>query len=754
MQPRSWYCWSAALLLMSLMPTALLSGSASAQPSINSTSQNRSDFPATSISLKPRVSLKDFRIMAANDLGMHCGDLDYRVAAILPPFNVVHAQVIMRDPGPRIVTGDEANVSYSAASNPEDPALQRPPKAPIYKTNFWDQNPRTGNSLARDAYDAFYPAGTLSLFSLKPDVGLPAPDLERLYLGDGQLAAEQQAMPSVRRMNPTFSKLYLANDRQPFQLFNLNYPFFTSFAFGYTLFDRKWFAADGIPITPFDDSGRKNSYPLLRIQAQDKNGSLTGIPRQVLASVDTVVPVSAEADCWRCHTSSIDSGNGQAACLPGLDSNCPKEGSPTNRSGVAFTVTRTDQDTAGVPLAVSKEWAADWNIVRLHDAKHQTKLADATPVACQKCHYSPALDLAHLGPLGPGASANGREQTIHRSHSRVVHTFHGNLDLFKVVMPKPNSAARTSPETGKPSVNAKVTQVLNQTCYQCHPGRDTNCLRGAMFSGGLVCQDCHGNMKQVGNDFSANFPTVPYPTGADSTKRIPWASEPGCQSCHTGDALSTMAKSDPNVVPAKDGIRLLQAYRINDATVTPITASASRFAENQVDGRRVLYRLSKDNHAGIFCQGCHGSTHAEWPVKPSSGAFIANDNRPAMELQGHAGKIIECTTCHLAGTLPLSLGGPHGLHPVNESRWVGGHEDFLETHSQTSCTTCHGAKGEGTVLAKAAAARSFSVEERTVKLSKNQLVGCGLCHENPIEQQESFQEVTPGRSISGTNLVR
>ena len=732
MNPRSWICWSAAVLLMSLISAPSFLGSASAQPSINSTSQNREDPPANPVALKPRVSLKDFRIVATNDLGMHCGDLDYRVAAILPPFNVVHSQVIIRNPGPRILTGDEANVYYSAASNPKDPALQRPPTAPIYKTNFWDQNPRTGNTLAFDAYDAFYPAGILSLFPLTLDIGLPAPDLERLYLGDGQLAAEQQTMPSVKQITPTTSNPYLANIRQRFKLFNLNFPFFTSFAFGYTLSDRKWFAADGIPITPFDDSGRRNSYPLLRIQAQDKNGSLTGIPGQVLASVDTVVPVSAEADCYRCHTSSIDGGNGQAACLPGLDDNCPKEGSPTNRSGVPFAVTRTGQDTAVVPLTVSKEWAADWNIVRLHDAKHQTTLADATPVACQKCHYSPALDLAHLGPLGPDASANGREQTIHRSHSRVVHTFHGNLNLFKVTMPKPNSAARTDPKTGKPTANAKVVQILNQTCYQCHPGRDTNCLRGAMFSGGLVCQDCHGNMKNVGNDFSAKFPTVPFPTGVDATKRIPWASEPGCQSCHTGDVLSTIAKTDPNVIPAKDGIRLLQAYRTNDATVTPISAPTSRFAENQVNGKRVLYRLSKDSHAGILCQGCHGSTHAEWPVKPSSGTFIANDNRPSIQLQGHPGKIIECTTCHLAGTLPLSLDGPHGLHPVNDSGWVGGHEEFMETHSQASCTTCHGAKGEGTVLSKAAAGRSFSVEEKTVKISKGRLVGCGICHENPI----------------------
>ena len=158
-------------------------------------------------------------------------------------------------------------------------------------------------------------------------------------------------MPSVKQIDPPSSNPYSANILQKFQRFNTDYPFFTVFrsAFGYLLKDRKWFAAEGIPIAPVDDFGRKNPYPLMRIQAKDKTGNLTGIKGQILASVDTVVPVSAEADCYRCHTSSIDGGNGQAACLPGLDSNCPVEGSPTNRSGVAFTVARANQDTADVP---------------------------------------------------------------------------------------------------------------------------------------------------------------------------------------------------------------------------------------------------------------------------------------------------------------------------------------------------------------------------------------------------------------------
>jgi|WetSurMetagenome_2_1015567.scaffolds.fasta_scaffold10566_1 hypothetical protein len=726
-------CSLQTLLILSFLVTPMSFASAATLPSINSTSQNRPDLPVTPVPKSPLVNLKIFRIIATNDLGMHCGDLDYRVAAILPPFNVVHSQVILISPGPRILNGTEANVYFSAASNPKDPALQRPMDAPIYKTNFWDQNPRTGNTLAFDAYDSFYPAGILRLFPLTFDIGLPVPDLERLYLGDKTLVADQQAMPSVKRIQPPTSNPYVDNRLQKFQRFINNYPFFISFPFGFTLPDRNWFAAEGIPIAPFDDFGRKNPYPLLRIQAKDKTGKLTGIKGQILASIDTVTPVSAEADCFRCHTSSVDGGNGQAACLPGLDGNCPKEGSPTNRSGVAFAVTQVTQDKADVPPAVSREWAADWNILRLHDAKHSTTLADATPVACQRCHYSPALDLAQLGPVGPGTGANGKEQTIHRTNSRVMHEFHGNLDLFDYSMPKPNSPTRTNPKTGKPVINVSVTNVLNQTCYQCHPGRDTNCLRGAMFNGGLVCQDCHGNMKQVGDDFSSNFPVIPFPDGVDLKKRIPWASEPGCQSCHTGDALTTIAKSDPYVIPSTDGIRLLQAYRTSDASATPISAPTSRFAENLVDGKRVLYRLSKDNHAGIFCEGCHGSTHAEWPVKPSSGTLIANDNQPAIQAQGHAGKIIECTACHQVGTLPVNLNGPHGMHAVNDSRWVNGHEDFLDKQPLTSCQTCHGKKGEGTVLGKAAAARSFSVEGKTVTIANGQLVKCNLCHSNPIK---------------------
>jgi hypothetical protein len=699
--------------------------------SINSTSQNRASLPTSPVAEQPFVNLGGYKVLGVNDLGMHCGDLDHRVASILPPFNVLHALVLRQGSGstpPAILNSSECEVVYSAASNPKDPALKNPPAEPVFKTNFWDPNPaQTGNSLAFDAYDPFYPPSVLSLFPLAPDMGLPVPDLALLYplSGAGQLVADQQEMPGV-------AAPFAENTPQVIRRFDTDLPFFVDFPFGYRLTEMNWFAADGIPMTPFDDVGRKNSFPLVRVQARTIDTGLTGQSGDVLASVDTVLPVSAEADCFRCHASAQDGGGGKAACIPGVDADCTEEGSP--RSGTAFPVVLAADDTADVPFSVRREWAADNNILRLHDAKHGTNLQDTTPIACQTCHYTPALDLAHLGPLGPDdAGANGKEQRIHQSNSRVMHAFHAQFtDLFADDMPPPDDSRRIDPATGKPVVNGFVKDKLNQSCYQCHPGRETQCLRGAMFSGGLICQDCHGGMQQVGDDFSGDFSTSrPFPAGADLTKRVPWATMPACQSCHTGDAMNNLGRTDANVVKAGDGIRLLQAYRTNDTdNATPIVASNKRFAENDADGNRVLYRFSK-GHSGLSCEACHGSTHAEWPVQPASGDYVANDNMAAIQLQGHAGKIIECTTCH-TGSLPNSLDGPHGLHPVGATRFANGGHEHLAEQNRNACRACHGAQGEGTVLSKAAVARSLSAEGHQVNLAEGQMVSCNLCHENPL----------------------
>jgi cytochrome c2 len=611
-------------------------------------------------------------------------------------------------------------VRYSASANPNDPVLSNPNSIldtgfnGVYKTSFWD--------VARGAYDPFYPENVLPQFYPATanilDQGLPVPDVERLYLGDGILAADQQDMPGRFFPYDTTS----GNAPQTFSQFIGAQPFFNTFPFGYTA-SVNWFEAAGIPISTFDDFGRENPYPLMRVQAVAASGNTLGVAAgTVLASLDTVVPVSGEADCKACHAAPADGGNGSGVSRLG---------------GTAVSI--DDPQFGNVPLPVSVEWATDKNLLKLHDVKHATTLITGTtadfpvagtaafkPVVCQTCHYTPALDLAQVGPN----DVNGRQQGNLKSMSAVMHSSHADV--------VGTDGQRLFPEMPPPVGRSFATaqRVLEETCYQCHPGKRTQCLRGAMGQAGSVCQDCHGNMAQVGNDFSRNQPGGGFLLFPDfytniNTPRVPWANQPGCGSCHTGDAFSNLPAS--GVFKAPDNIRLLQAWRIGDPKATPIVPTNKRFAENVISaaenasaaGNPKLYRVST-GHGGLSCQSCHGSTHAEWSSSPTNAN--ANDNLAAVQLQGHAGTIMECGTCHTAYT-GTNLNGPHGMHPVGNSTWINQHKSLAETTAQkNACRACHGLTGQGTPLSKVPVARTVGSRS----FAKGEQVTCTKCHGNKL----------------------
>jgi hypothetical protein len=734
--------------------------------SINSTSRN--GYPTSDVSQLAPIQTSNHQVFAVNDLGMHCGDIDTRISSILPPFNVLHAQVVQKGVTPRLLGKGEAKVGYSAASNPDDPTLDNPVELAdnwsVYKTNFWD--------IALKSYDPFYPSGILPLFYSgdATDQGLPVPNIEEIYLGSGQLLATQQAMPGL-------GNAYTDNKPQVFESYVETMPFFTSFPFGYTA-ELNLHEAAGIPLTPFDDSGRQNAYPLMRVHAE--------VGGLMVSSVDTVTPISGEAQCQRCHAASIDGGNGAAT---------------RNLADNEIAVSADDPAT-DVPFQASIEWASDKNILKLHDKKHGTHLitgttedtvapgnGEFTPVVCQTCHYTPALDLAQFGPLGKEndgplvvkdadgnpvtvsySKANGRDQIKHKSMSNVMHGHHaGVTDLYGVKlfpdMPPAVDIANDAYGPANYDANGKrltsvTMDILDQTCYSCHPGKNTQCMRGAMASGGLVCQDCHGQMASVGDDFTNEVsPTNPgafhlgsdYYSPGSKTPRVPWANEPGCGSCHTGNAVDNIAKSSSDVLVNPkdrqgnvDGIRLAQAYRINDVRSVPIVPANRQFAENVVnegvaaDGNPKLYRVST-GHGGLMCEACHGSTHAEFPnANPN-----ANDNMASIQIQGHTGVISECTVCHSAsafadgGQYALSLNGPHGMHPVGSSYWNDHHK---EARGRADCKTCHGSDGNGTVLSRMSQDRRLQCEDGGdmgcsggyVTLKKGHAVGCNDCHRNMI----------------------
>ncbi len=85
---------------------------------------------------------------------------------------------------------------------------------------------------------------------------------------------------------------------------------------------------------------------------------------------------------------------------------------------------------------------------------------------------------------------------------------------------------------------------------------------------------------------------------------------------------------------------------------------------------------------------CHGTSHAEWSA--------ATDSTTSATMQGHPGAMVECDVCHVAGSLPLTTQGPHGLHNVGDARWaLGGHGSFYAA-DPTGCQACHGKDLAGT----------------------------------------------------------
>ncbi|MCL5271270.1 MAG: cytochrome C [bacterium] len=408
-----------------------------------------------------------------------------------------------------------------------------------------------------------------------------------------------------------------------------------------------WFTAAGVPFTCVDDDGLINPYPMVRVKAVAVKG------RKSLGALDIVVPNSNEMNCLSCHVTGQDGASDWHA------------------------------QTYNVQFCQNPDQVIQYreNILLLHDGINGTRLyntyTDGQPVLCAGCHYSRALDLNQTGP--------NTTQASHLYLSHAIHSHHGmTLD-------------HQLPGADNPPI---LSEDGAASCYNCHPGGTTNCLRGVMSAQQIVCQDCHGGLLALGGVFPL----------AGGTTREPWADLPKCQSCHTGDAVDNL-----------DGDIVCQvAYDPEDSAATPIEALNDRFAENPGQ----LYRNS-NAHWGVACESCHGSPHAEWPAQVPT----ANDNVTPLEIQRHGGPVAECDACH-DPRLAASMGGPHGMHNVNSRTWMNGHMWFYWRNAD-SCRACHGLALEGTNLARVAADRILSKSwfgRNKIAITQGTAVSCAMCH--------------------------
>jgi hypothetical protein len=515
----------------------------------------------------PVTTLGGYALLAWNDLGMHCVDgKDYSIFSILPPYNNLHAQLVNKATGKQVTSG--VTLTYEAI--PDDTVANSDPlfgsinTTSYTKTNFWDY--------------------VTKLFGASPPI-------------DTGLNLSKEAGNRTPSLTPQPMSFAAANG---------------------------WYQAEGIPITPVDDKGVKNFYPMVKVVARDAAGN-------ILATAKTVLPVSDEMTCKACHAS-----NTSAAAKPAKG-----------------WVSDADAE---------KDWKK--NILSLHDdgklnmTLYQQALSTMSynaggllatansgqPVLCASCHSSNALGTTGVAGI-----------------KALTHALHGKHSTVK-----------------DPSGNVLGSVTNRTSCYMCHPGSETQCLRGAMSGPAQTCQNCHGNMKDVGN-----------------TARTGWLEQPNCQACHHDGKRETL------------GV---------DANGKPKVWADTRFATNpNTPGTGFsLYRFSK-GHGGLQCESCHGATHAEYP------STHAQDNALSIGLQGHAGTVAECTACH--ATMPTTVsGGPHGMHTTGDA-WVKSHESA----NKTGCTSCHGADYRGTPLSAIKVAKTINKKS----FPAGHQIGCYDCHNGP-----------------------
>jgi len=409
--------------------------------------------------------------------------------------------------------------------------------------------------------------------------------------------------------------------------------------------DNTWLAT-GIPILNYADAATapypKNYFPMMRLTAKNQSGA-------TLATTDIVLPISDELNCGVCHSSGTGSLAAQPAAGWVNNSNVAKD--------LKLNILRKHDDRFRTTALFQAAAAAQGFSSAGLEAQSAVK-----PFMCAACHGTNALSL----PGYPGVPT--MTTSLHGLHAGV-----------------------TDPATGQ-SMDSGTSRA---TCYRCHPGPETQCLRGIMgnlknAAGGnaIECQSCHGTMSTL----------------ADPTRQG-WLSEPTCQSCHTGTATSNSGQ-------------IVYTSAFSSGTTVRVAADQT-FASNANTPATglSLYRFSS-GHGGLQCEGCHGSTHAEVATP------IVNDNVQNTTLQGYAGTLAECTACH--GSTPATTnGGPHGLHPIGTS-WVNSHQDVAGGH-QATCQPCHGTDYRGTNL-------SMTQTDRTLagkSFPRGTVIGCYSCHNGP-----------------------
>ncbi len=701
-----------------------------------------------------------------------------------PQVNNINATVYEKARKPVVLGSDKIELKYSATSNPADPigansinsTSQNWPvgtplmQATLQKSDYFQTPGDPATSFTHTSYSF---AGFLT-----PELASAADE------GYHSATLSPPLNPDHGRYMPGIAAPYAANDPQPFSEY---------------VPDDNRFAALMLPLTDIDDSGRVNPTPLFRVKARDIGNNTP------VSATDIVVNSGRDLHCRECHAKGKIGAN-------------PNRGyTPTGHShgGLHEPPSFFESDSDSL---FDQEYAAIRNIANLHQygkaghgggvwaqMEHSGMNQDENgkpitfsggPKGCNDdgCHTSAILKTPYKRLLYSESSRSGQPLSTN------MHIFHGQLqynatkdDILRITEGNnkglPALAPLGSTENWDPVVgimpnslfpvkdaNGKILP-MEENCLKCHGGKREQCYRDRMYTAGVTCYQCHGDMLAVGNGFKKS---TPGPDG--SILRLPWIDEPECGACHTGNGnqgktgsgdffsagvmRTAFDESDRSATPRQPDLFNPDASRF----AVPVTAMDIGVTDNfglLMTTKTRLFRVGKDNHGQVACAACHGAAHTIWPNRDPN----ANDNVTALQLQGHLGHIQECSVCHTADAFAKFedidqgvksvdakigvLGGPHNMHPVNDPNWWkqaagdtvdstpkqpkrngvikgGWHNDYAKIPGRAGedqCAACHGNDHKGTRLSKTLVDREFVNEKgKKVKVKAGTSIGCDLCH--------------------------
>lgn len=410
----------------------------------------------------------------------------------------------------------------------------------------------------------------------------------------------------------------------------------------------QWEAA-GIPITPVDDAGASNTYPMVRVTARDAGGTL-------LAEGHVVLPVSTEMTCVACH--------GSGATLPDA---MPKAGWLNDPRSAEIDYRRNilarHDDTQGklfkYKLALKKAG---------YDKRGLLATADGgKPILCAACPASNAL---------PGTGLRGVSAL-----TAAVHGLHASVT-------NPGSGLLLGDEADR------------NACYMCHPGSQTKCLRGVMGNAvlpdgtaAMQCQSCHSTMARVG---------APTRTG--------WLEQPSCQGCHH-DGQRDLVAVDANGLPkdATDrrfatnanvpsaGFNLYRFSRGHGGLQCEACHGATHAEYTSSHASDNVQSIEVQGHVGTIaeCSACHATV----PLTATGGPHGLHSFTQAW-VGGH-GDVAEhgqgaCAYCHGSNY----RGGP--LSTVKQARtfFYEGRPVSYAAGDTVGCYDCHRGPGGGGRMAR------------------------------------------------------